>query len=414
MSRSSLGRAVFFLALASGAPGCGGECAQSADVLLSLDGANDPMGRVKKLAVGVTVDGGTRGAYLLDLVTALSPGRSVLLSPASSITTPEYAIAIDVTAISDDGTPLLFGKLPAQTVGTHACNQLKLTLAVVGGDIDAGVPIDSAMPPEDLAGADFSMPPEGTDLSISPDLAPCTATTPDEDGDGRGDVCDVCAANANPTIIDGDSDGVPDVCDPAPAMAGNKAVYFQPFNSTPPGWAGTFTVNSGSAQVSVTVGNFSDVTQVASDPAAALPPGVMMQTYVTPTAITADIDAGLRVFLWTTVGSAGYRCSANVQSVGNPVLIISELGGGGTSADLGPSGNLTLNQSARIRIWQHGTEIGCEMARANGTNPVTVKRTIATAPAGPLRPGVGVGGPYYSNSGGVTAKYSSVFAVSYP
>ena len=53
---------------------------------------------------------------------------------------------------------------------------------------------------------------------------------------------------------------------------------------------------------------FSQTNLAASDPNAGLPASVWMQTYPTLTALTAGVDGGLRVFLWTTVGSAGYWC----------------------------------------------------------------------------------------------------------
>ena len=145
-----------------------------------------------------------------------------------------------------------------------------------------------------------------------------------------------------------------------------------------------------------------------------MPGGAWMQTYATLTALTAGNDAGLRIYLWTTLGSAGYVCEAETQSVGSNILRIREYGGGATGADLGPSGNLAIGQQARFRMWVHGTELGCELARANGASPVTVTRTLAAAPAGPLRPGVGVGFQNYSVGGSATARYTSVFAVSYP
>lgn len=388
--------------------GCGEDCEPSADARVTIEGSAPEMSLVKALIVGVKVGQGTRQLYRLDLTETLQPGRAVLLTPSVAIPGDTYRLALDITGLLADGTPVVTGKTE-KDLGTKACNQVSLALMGLGGDQDL------AMSLGDLAGADLSSPPDQSmpqDLAGTADLAPCVATTPDEDGDGRGDQCDVCAANADPTLTDGDVDGVPDVCDPAPATAGNKAVYFQAFNAMPAGWTGTFTVTGGDAQISGNAGAFVDTTAAASDPAAALPAGVLMQTYGTATAITSGIDGGIRVFLWTNVGTAGFRCSAEVQSVGQPVVRVTELGVGSTGANL--AATFAAGQRLRYRLWQQGTVIGCEVANANGSSPTTVMRNIAAAPAGPLRPGVGVGFQSYSNSGSITAKFSSVFAVTYP
>jgi hypothetical protein len=399
------------LAIATVLASCNDDCAPSSDVRVELDGDAGALSQVKSLAIGIAVNGGKRGVDHLDLTGALSSGQALLLQSTAPIDGFTYMIAVDVTGLGADGSVVVTGKTSAN-VGTSACNRVSIDLVGLGNDLATGG--DASMPPEDLAGLDLA----GVDQSMMmqmPDLAPCTATTPDEDGDGRGDACDVCAANADSTIVDGDSDGVPDVCDPAPAATGNHVVYFQPFNAMPAGWnvSGSFTVTNGSLEISGSAAGLGQESMsIASDPAAPLPGGVMMQTYVTPMMVNGDLDGGIRIALWTQVGSSGILCEWEHRSVGSPTLIVRELGVGNNGVGVTPTP--TAGQSKRMRFSIHGTTATCELADPNGGNAATAMLTLSAAPAGPLRPGLGVGFQGYSDTASVTADFSSIFAVSYP
>ena len=57
----------------------------------------------------------------------------------------------------------------------------------------------------------------------------------DKDGDGRGDVCDVCPHIADDGA-DSDGDGVGDACDPRPAVPGDSIAFFDGFYAQGSSW----------------------------------------------------------------------------------------------------------------------------------------------------------------------------------
>ena len=81
----------------------------------------------------------------------------------------------------------------------------------------------------------------------------------DTDGDEKGDVCDFCPHIASTTDPDGDGDGVGDACDPRPTTAGDRRVFWDPFDSNTAisGWVesgtggGTWAVSNGAVRQQV-------------------------------------------------------------------------------------------------------------------------------------------------------------------
>ena len=313
----------------------------------------------------------------------LSDGRTVLLQPTFQPTKDAYALKIDVSAQRDDGTTAAFGSTTTG-VGTHACNRVQLSLASL------------ALP--DLAMPAYDQTPPQLDFSTVPDFAACTATTPDEDGDGRGDVCDVCAADADPAPTDSDSDGLPDACDPD-SQRKNARVYFEPFNTKAPGWKGdAFTVDSSAAGISVTGGGLGQSAYAESGASATpLPAEVWLEAHLRPTAFPLSFDGGAEILLYTNVATAGYRCAMGIRSVGNPQLIVSQIGGSSVSANVTPA-DFVVGQDLVLRISKRGTTLHCELDRAGRDKPVAVELSTPVSNA-PLFAGFGVMVEGYSNSG---------------
>jgi hypothetical protein len=111
-----------------------------------------------------------------------------------------------------------------------------------------GVMGDSGVDSDPLADDD------GDGIMNSNDNCPKAANPmqENEDGDARGDACDLCPVDAAPGADDDeDGDGVGNGCDPEPDM-NNRFVAFEGFNATsaPVGWTvtGTWTFGNGKAR----------------------------------------------------------------------------------------------------------------------------------------------------------------------
>jgi hypothetical protein len=281
-------------------------------------------------------------------------------------------------------------------VGTRACNEITLTLTTAA-------PVDFGG--DDLTGFDLS-----SDLAVPPDLAACTATTPDEDGDGRGDACDVCAADADPVIMDTDGDGVPNVCDPSPTVAGNKAVYFEPFNATP-AWISALTVGSGAAQANLTAADSSAVAQLDIDTGTSLVTDVMLETWVTISQASAGIDGEIAIVLSTDASGHGLRCVLGWQTAGDPYVTV-ETTAGEISSDPVPAG-FPLSTPLRVRLSQNANLVSCVVV--GGSSGTLMASAMTSSPVqGPLHPGIGVDFLAGTGTGTIAASFSSLFAVTDP
>ncbi|MEO6953085.1 MAG: thrombospondin type 3 repeat-containing protein [Polyangia bacterium] len=373
--------------------GCRAPCRDSADVLLTLDGDIAAFANASAVDVTIAVGGGAAQATRT-LTTTPTPGATVLLSPATPLPGESYTLSVVVTLRDAGGAAVATGTAHT-TASTSGCNRLSVTLI---GSTSAGDLSTSDAPSVDLGGIDLA----GADLSVC-------AATPDEDGDGRGDACDVCAANADATPLDTDGDGLPDACDPSTGV--NARLDFQSFNATPAGWTGAGTTTGGAL---ILDGSTICGTYAASG--TAVTGGFQLQTYVTPqvltTAFTDNVE--VRLHAWTTVGSTGFSCGLDINTNSGVTTLYAaqgsvngdpSMGGGGTRvAKAIANTELAEGTARRLRMTLREGALVCELAHPDGSAVTTVTQTVST----PASAFVGLGVCW------AKAAFSSVFVASYP
>lgn len=369
----ALARPTTVLALAAAAiliAGCGPDCTPSADIQVTVvptEAVNAHA--IARLRVTLSVDG--------------APARTLEITPQGSFESPRafilrpdpaprgrYGIALTVEALDAAGALVGIGSAGGEVLA-EGCNRLeaRLTPLNVGGMADGGV-------------FDFSPAP---DSGPQPDLAPCEGSRPDEDQDNRGDVCDLCPADSDPTPADADGDDVPDACDPDPTKAGNTVLYFEGFNLDSGQWSGDFPVTSGFLNIVTNPPG----PRVASNGATMLPTGVRVQTTVyMPYFIGGQSVSDSGIYLGQpanpgAASSAGMVCSVNFnQGSQQGELVLSTVQGGMvTGASRTPFPFMT-GVRFRIRLTQRGAAYLCEAASA-GQPTVSVTRMASAAPVGP-------------------------------
>ncbi len=376
-------RLVLVAAVASAA-GCGtADCAKSADIQVTVAAAGDvAVGAIAKLHVMLSVaDGPQRWLDITPDHTITSSSAFILRPdppPAS-----KYDVSLTVQAFDGAGDLIAIGAESMQALAT-GCNRMTVHLASL--PLPPPMSTDMALPPNaDLAG-----------MKPPPDLAGCTAGTPDEDTDGRANFCDLCPADYDPTPIDSDGDGLPDACDPDPTMPSNRLVYFEPFDVPNPNWSGD---NANSVQpmtsyMTLDSGGSPNGVAFSSDTVDSLPLNVRVQTYVFPYQYdpqAPDVDTGLFV---------GTNANPSAPGTVGTLCILNSLSAKLELYRLQTNGTFMLLQSAplpggvqgtkyRLRLTQRGSTWTCESVlgmnpavTVTGMQPVTAPLFMALRSAG--------------------------------
>lgn len=360
------------LALASAAAGCGGaDCAQSADIQVSIaPNADVTIGQIVRLHVMLSIEDMT--PKTLDIDTTQHPlmmsGDAFILRPDMTMVPAKYNIALTLQAFDEMNDLIAIGSESIEAVD-KGCNRLTVHLA--------------ALPPQ-TPGPDMAAPP-GSDLAgqmTGPDMAAaCIGATPDEDNDGRANVCDLCPADPDPTPVDTDSDGLPDACDPDPAMGVNTLVYFEPFDTVTGHWSGNNPIMG--SYINVDTGGIG--TTNASNAMDMMPLLVRVQAMILPTAEHGNNGGDTGLFLGTSPNvnqATGVYCALTWNGGGPDTLDIYKVTNGGfgvpMTANLGAQISGTVY---RLRLTQHAGIWTCEVTSSEMTTPVTVMTTqTVTAP----------------------------------
>jgi len=357
----------FVALVAVAAAGCNnGDCAQSADIQVMLaPNADVPASQVVRLRVVLFVAGGPMGTHEIDTGPNLplkQTGSTFLLHPDSP-PTGSYEISLVVQAYDENGNLVAIGSNAMQAVA-KGCNRMTVTLTAL--------PVTS--------GGDMAAPP-GSDLAgTTSDMAGCVGALPDEDSDGRGNICDLCPADFDPTPTDTDGDGLPDVCDPDPTAKGNTLLYFDAFDVASGHWSGSNPV-SGSY---ITIDPLSVGSKSASNVIDTLPLNMRLQTLVYTQQVYGSSmqDIGILVGDSANLGQVNGLFCALVPGSGGPDLVLYRLTNGGGS---GPAQVLGVPQlqgtTYRLRMFQHGGMWSCEAQPSAGGAATTVGPTAFTVTA---------------------------------
>jgi hypothetical protein len=354
------------VALVAAAVSCGGgsDCAKSADIQVTVAAASDiSVGDIVRLHVMLSVADGPVRAMDITPDHEISSSSAFILRPDPA-PADTYDVSLTVQAFNTGDSLVAIGAESMQAV-VSGCNRMTVHLAAV------------PVPPA----ADLSFPP-GTDLAgvLPPDMAGCIGGTPDEDSDGRANICDLCPADADSTPVDSDGDGLPDACDPDPTMATNKLIYFEPFDTAPANWSG----NNPVMQSYMLLDTHGVGSTQSSDATDMLPLTVRVQTIIFPVAGYGNNGGDTGIFVGTSANmnqGTGVYCSLTSNSGAPDTLDLYKVMNGGfgipTTTNLATE---LANTSYRIRLTQRGGNWTCEALQA-GQNPVSVTTTqTVTAP----------------------------------
>jgi hypothetical protein len=366
--------AVFLWVSASG---CGPDCVQSADIQVTLrPNSTVNVSAVTLLRMILSIDGNAPKILDVTLTAELKRTPTTLLLRPDPAPHSTYNVALTIEALDALGGLLGIGSASGD-VTSKGCNRLEAPLVPLPGGGDGGT-LDLALPIQPM---DLALPPNADLLSTGDDLI--CPDTPDEDGDGRGDACDRCPADYDPTPTDADNDGLPDACDPDPMMAENALLYFDPFNEDSGHWSGGWTV-TGSERVVMTgtqgrlfSGNGIDT----------LPVNVRVQTFVTvPIAegVGTSFDSDVGIFLGNEPDSMpttkGVLCSLHHTPTDNGTLEIDTIDNGNITNTQMTNFSWGTGPTYRLRLTQRGGSYTCEAA-TSGFRPGMVTATAAVPSA---------------------------------
>jgi hypothetical protein len=364
----SLQMRCFVLAVVAwAAAGCGADCAQSADIQVTVAPNSDvDVAHVARLHVTLVVgDGAPRSLDITPTHVLGASGSTFILRPDPA-PSAKYSVSVTVQAISSGAMLLAIGSESAMVVN-KGCNRITVHLAAL--------PI---VPPADMAS-------NSTDMAgvVPADMAGCVGGSPDEDQDGRANFCDVCPADSDPTPVDTDGDGLPDACDPDPTMVSNSNLYFDPFDVASGHWSGSNPVQN-SYMLMDSAGSNVVLSSNGSD---RLPLNMRVQTKIVvegyyggaifpSTGIYAVTDPDPR-----SAAANGMLCAFACHSCGvagtDTLDIVPVVGGVLGSSTSMPLPFATMPVEYRLRLTQRGSMWTCEgVAQGIGTATVTATLSV--------------------------------------
>jgi hypothetical protein len=357
--------------------GCGPDCVLSADIQITLKPTQAVnVAAVTQLRLLLSIDGGA--PRLLDI----TPQKELTHQPTTVLLRPDppprarYNIAVTVEALDAFGQLLAIGSAGGD-VSSEGCNRLDAPLGPLPGNGDGGLP-DLALP---MSMNDLTVPPNA-DLSSLGDMA--CPDDPDEDGDGRGDACDACPADYDPTPFDSDADGLPDACDPDPGVPTNQVLYFDPFHVDSGHWSGGWAVTD-SERVVMTMAEGRLFSGNGID---TLPVNVRLQAFVNIPFIEGvgtNFESDVGIFLGNQAASTsttdGVLCRLHHVPGDSGTLDIDIIEGGNIIQTTQTAFPFSTGPLYRLRLTQRGGQYECQGA-TSGLRPETVATTRA-APGAP-------------------------------